>query len=288
MHVDNLILEITRKCNLKCDHCLRGNAQNKSMSQAVMQQLFSHVTSCNSLTIGGGEPSLAIEQLRELYQILCWQNVDVGSVFSVTNGKRIRMDLLRQFKRIYDLCTDNDASGFCISNDHFHQEARGFHRHVYDYEDMWYHQPENTCDFNFFEIPIREHTKTDTYQSGHGILARGRAKDWGERTEPYLDCLKFTDLNTQAAIEGEMYVCYNGDVVGDANMAYNDMKRYVVGNVSDWDTLLTNIGYSTMNNYHWCKEHCNSWASCYETLGPQIDALELQEGQYGEAKNQRL
>ena len=36
MLIDNLILEITRKCNFQCKHCLRGNSQNKNIDFDVM------------------------------------------------------------------------------------------------------------------------------------------------------------------------------------------------------------------------------------------------------------
>lgn len=34
--IDNLVVEITRKCQLKCAHCLKGDAQNVDMSVDVI------------------------------------------------------------------------------------------------------------------------------------------------------------------------------------------------------------------------------------------------------------
>ncbi len=57
IYVYNLVLEITRKCNAKCIHCLRGNAQNLTMSQEVIDAVFSKIDRVSSLTLTGGEPS---------------------------------------------------------------------------------------------------------------------------------------------------------------------------------------------------------------------------------------
>lgn len=36
----NLMLEVTRKCNLKCKHCMRGAAQHLNMSAEVLEVVF--------------------------------------------------------------------------------------------------------------------------------------------------------------------------------------------------------------------------------------------------------
>ena len=35
IRVNTLIFEVTRQCNLKCDFCLRGDAQNVKMSKML-------------------------------------------------------------------------------------------------------------------------------------------------------------------------------------------------------------------------------------------------------------
>ena len=59
MHINNLMIEVTRRCNLKCDHCLRGDAQNKDISTEYIDALLDQVTSIGSVTFTGGEPFLA-------------------------------------------------------------------------------------------------------------------------------------------------------------------------------------------------------------------------------------
>ena len=36
----NLMLEVTRKCNLTCSHCMRGNPQNLEMSDEILEKVL--------------------------------------------------------------------------------------------------------------------------------------------------------------------------------------------------------------------------------------------------------
>jgi MoaA/NifB/PqqE/SkfB family radical SAM enzyme len=37
MFIDNMIFEVTRRCNMRCRHCLRGKAEDLSMSKQTIQ-----------------------------------------------------------------------------------------------------------------------------------------------------------------------------------------------------------------------------------------------------------
>lgn len=41
--IDHLLVEITRKCQLRCAHCLRGDAQNINMSPKIIDKLLESV-----------------------------------------------------------------------------------------------------------------------------------------------------------------------------------------------------------------------------------------------------
>ena len=41
IYVNYLAIEVTRRCNMKCNHCLRGDAQNLDISTAVLSGIAS-------------------------------------------------------------------------------------------------------------------------------------------------------------------------------------------------------------------------------------------------------
>ena len=62
--VGNLCLEVTRRCNMGCAHCLRGNAENLDMSRETIDQVLEQVDMIGQVTFTGGEPSLNMDTIR--------------------------------------------------------------------------------------------------------------------------------------------------------------------------------------------------------------------------------
>lgn len=68
MDIQNLVLEITRRCNMHCAHCLRGEAEDKDMDFAVIDRILELADSVQSVTFTGGEPSLYIPAIRYFFE----------------------------------------------------------------------------------------------------------------------------------------------------------------------------------------------------------------------------
>lgn len=107
-------IEITRRCNLNCAHCMRGNAENMVISEELLEKFFDEVKSANELVISGGEPFLCYEQIKSLVEIMKKKKVMIPSVQIITNGTIYD-------ERIYTLLEDNfqDFSVY-ISLDEYH------------------------------------------------------------------------------------------------------------------------------------------------------------------------
>lgn len=61
--VENLCLEVTRRCNMGCAHCLRGNAEDLDMSHETIEQVLGQVDVIGQVTFTGGEPSLNVDAI---------------------------------------------------------------------------------------------------------------------------------------------------------------------------------------------------------------------------------
>lgn len=118
---DELIIEITRKCNLACEHCLRGDAQNITMSKEVIDRIFEDASDCKQVLFTGGEPLLALEEIEYFIDKLIasdWTTTNVATTIngSICNPKLI--DIANKF------CQSRDNSTFhiIISDDEFHDK----------------------------------------------------------------------------------------------------------------------------------------------------------------------
>ena len=52
-YIENLCVEVTRKCNMKCAHCLRGDAQNMDINTCYIDTLLENVSGIGSITFTG-------------------------------------------------------------------------------------------------------------------------------------------------------------------------------------------------------------------------------------------
>ena len=127
MNIDNLFLEITRFCNLECEHCLRGDAEPISMSLETMDNVFRDIKEVNYLLLTGGEPFIAVKQLAHLLGKMKNKEVTIYNIGIVTNGTVLSSKLLQILKELNEWC----MLRISVSGDIFHMleiEKKGFLR----------------------------------------------------------------------------------------------------------------------------------------------------------------
>lgn len=114
--VDDLYLEVTRRCNLACGHCFRGDSEEVDMSIEVINNVLKDITSIGTLLLTGGEPLLAYEQLVEISRLIDENKIKVGRVTVITNGTILNKDIIRILKYF----EDNFRLSLVLSEDKFH------------------------------------------------------------------------------------------------------------------------------------------------------------------------
>ena len=69
-YVHDLVLEVTRRCNMCCAHCMRGDAQALDMNKDVIDRVIDMVDEIGYVVFTGGEPTLNLEIIRYFYDEL--------------------------------------------------------------------------------------------------------------------------------------------------------------------------------------------------------------------------
>lgn len=219
MYISNLCLEVTRKCNLRCEHCCRGACQRLTMTREVMSSVLSDISSIGIVTFTGGEPSLAPEVIEEFYQQCLWRHLRIGSFYVVSNARP--HSKYSRFQRIlaklYDYADDKDMCSLEVSRDQYHEFYKEL---LYKFQDEYtgeyppYFHPNGRTEF------IKE------------ALDEGRAKEnqlYGNQpARPQTPWLLRED---DQVLEPEVYVAANGNVVSECNMSYRRMDIERKGNV---------------------------------------------------------
>lgn len=82
---NNVFIEVTRRCNMCCAHCLRGDAESIDIQEKYIDAFldnFEKGAYISSLTFTGGEISLNIPAIRYTLKAVKERGIAVGSFYS--------------------------------------------------------------------------------------------------------------------------------------------------------------------------------------------------------------
>lgn len=259
LRVTNLILEITRNCNMCCDHCLRGEKEGFNINILTIRNLLRPIKDISTITFTGGEPSLATQAFHDIREYCEHRKIPVNSAVLTTNGKRISDEFLSEcdawhlycLKDIFEyikkpnimgkeieklvkmISQDNDWEyGMCLalSTDQFHDEIPI--ENVLRLTSKSYFS-KSMFNYDNFEAAINGRTRYSSIQRS------GRAKEFlsefAREHEPAVD----TDWTVNESIKEPilyvetLYINAKGDILFDCDLSYEDQETYKIGNVND-------------------------------------------------------
>ena len=113
-----LTVELTRKCNMNCPHCGRGDAQDKTMSTDTIDKLIEDVDKVAFLSVTGGEPLLEMDRLLYLIQSIS-NKWDIVALDIVTNGSILDERIIGAFETFCSVDPKRNVL-FSISKDEYH------------------------------------------------------------------------------------------------------------------------------------------------------------------------
>lgn len=100
-----MMFEITRRCNLCCAHCFRGDPQNVDISEEIIDKALDQISSCLSFDVTGGEPFLVPDKLEYLVDGIIKRKMRFTSFSLVVNGTILDERAQRSVAAINKLAT---------------------------------------------------------------------------------------------------------------------------------------------------------------------------------------
>jgi hypothetical protein len=221
MELYNLVVEVTRRCNMLCGHCLRGKRQNKSMSRVHLHNFLRNLNYISSVTFTGGEPTLpsgitAVYDFMEICNIL---GVDVGSFYMVTNAKVRRPEIPIMVKDLYNFCSDNEVSSIDISTDQFHERNR---LRISIFRSELEEELEYTHGLTELVSERPNHIDYDN------IIHEGRGAQYGSFKYfelPDIHLERWDDNDELRVTEGDIYLNCNGNVINGCDWSYESQEE---------------------------------------------------------------
>lgn len=248
LYIDNLCLEITRKCNMACAHCLRGDAESKEMSNGLLSSVFSGLTSVGTLTFTGGEPTLAVAQMEEALRLAKSHQVSVNMIYVVTNGKVVTDDFLTIMRKWHDYCM---ASYSCDKDlvkgkDLYRaasilQQEESFYGTYIALSADTYHEPIPFANvIRLQTLPHFTTEKMNVTNDTNWVLAEGRAQDWGRASYRYWEhdegAMRLDIDNDQI---DSLYISAMGAVLKHCDYAYTTQDKYTLEQIKESDNTWT-------------------------------------------------
>lgn len=215
----DLAIEVTQRCNLNCDHCLRGCSRNVNVSHEVIDKTLDNYEYISNILFTGGEPTLNVEAISYTIDQIKSRGIGVGSFYIVTNGVNFSKELVWKLLEFYAYCSEKEYCGLCVSVDEFHHNLS---KEAYD---MY-------SGLAFFR-------KDKEHSNGWdgGIINRGNAAEYGlgtfensisefnpESAEMWDDHIQYYDM---------IYVNAEGWLFFDCNLSYDMEDENRTINVKD-------------------------------------------------------
>lgn len=225
---DNLVIEITRRCNMKCAHCMRGGAQPKDISHQIIDKALRNVDHINEITFTGGEPTLNIDAIEYILKVCKERNISVTNYFIATNGKHITdrfITAMAKWHAYVVMWNDGyqpEVSSVALSKDMFHEDIK----------------KENIYKLMSLQAFDDETKKTDFNRIPPIDIGRAKNIDWLEKRTPCKQKerpYEYSSICGQSDdvidIEDTVVITCDGDILYECDYAYADAKKYKVGDV---------------------------------------------------------
>jgi MoaA/NifB/PqqE/SkfB family radical SAM enzyme len=205
-----IMLELTRRCDMQCSHCLRGDAQGVDMTALMVRTILDKLGSnCDKIDFGGGEAILKPSLIKQFTQELHWSGISteyLEPMWIVSNGKR-----LWENEEAYEEPSELAEAliklswhlpiTLAISTDKYHPDGA----------ERRYHHAEELFDMHP-DIGVCKHGPSDY----SGLVGMGRAKGNGKEVEIFFD-------EDDSRL---LYVSLNGDIYPSCDLSYKFMDDF--------------------------------------------------------------
>ena len=224
---NNLSIEVTRRCNMSCPHCMRGDAQNKDITHEVIDRLFENVSGIGSIVFTGGEPTLNIDAILYVLEVCKKRDISVESFYLVTNGKEVSDDFLiacvRWYAYVADCNGELDMCGVALSTDIFHEPINGVN--LFKLKALSFFRERDKA-IDWAKTPLQDIGRAKTLQAPvkkepSWTISKS---DFPQYVSAYKDELVFEEV---------VSVTVDGDVLCGCDYSYDDIENIKIGSVFD-------------------------------------------------------
>ena len=234
INVDQLMLEITRHCNMSCSHCLRGPAQNLNITDEILIKTLKHIDCIGTLTFTGGEPSLNCHAIEFTLNYCKQHDIAVHGVYIVTNGKELPdkfLHLYLDWVLYVQSCNPwcyMETTGLSLSNDEFHEPIS--QQNVEKLKNFSTYRNDHDTTFSEHYL-IKEGNAVELDESTHRFREpENKLKDILKQQEYYEEELQISESENSSTIDINqlfIYISADGKVKINCDDSYDNITNWI-------------------------------------------------------------
>lgn len=213
MDISNLIIEVTRKCNISCEHCLRGEPINVHQKKEYIDSLLDQVSYIGTVTFTGGEPTLNVPIMEYFLEQCKVKGVSVDGFYVVTNGIKVPESFVIFCLKMYSFCNEKDLCCVQVSNDEFH-----------DCEGQY--NVELLKGLSFFSKKFEKDRYN--YNRGTSLIKEGRSNQGCDVYYVEEDSITLDEFD-----ELELSLNCKGEIINGCNWSYKNQSKHKLCDVKD-------------------------------------------------------
>lgn len=220
MNIRSLVVEVTRKCNISCAHCLRGNASNMDMKKEYIDSLLNQVKYISDLTFSGGEPSLNVPIMEYFLEQCKVKKIGIGGFYIATNGMKISESFVMFCLKMYSYCDSRESCCVELSND-------------------IYHKKEGKYDINLLQglSFFGKKFEVDNFNYNGGTSLKSEGRNEGSYNKPRVH--KVTLENLEDCID--LYLNCKGEIINGCDWSYKNQRKHKLCDVGDLELYYANL-----------------------------------------------
>lgn len=110
-HLLTLKVDLTRRCNMNCAFCCKGDAENEDIDKAIIDKAIENVQEfyISTLQVSGGEPLLNPEMFTYLIDKLIEKQILIGEFCMYTNGTIRNSQVRDALSKIAKYISENET-----------------------------------------------------------------------------------------------------------------------------------------------------------------------------------
>lgn len=255
---EQFTLELTRRCNMKCPHCSRGDAQNLDMSEQVLYRSLDNLHTVaeykssqdknftdkgytNFIFLYGGEPFLCPDTVHKLVDYILDRDIFLLGFWAITNGTVLSDSIGKDFQRIIPhikkcqgLVVENDRSQFKgnieekFKRQSYIKVSCNFHDTEQSKKALEFYKQYEGIEVTLFDGDLSEDERTLSYN--------GRAKNLIDHKTMWFNIRNRHCMATDRwgkLVEKTITIAANGNVFLGLDYEHTDVDNSNLGNVLD-------------------------------------------------------